>query len=101
MNSIALRRISIIGAILTVLVAIDGFYMVFAKYHPDDTNGLANLSDGATVLIADMNPDGEKVAAQIRGRGNTAEFFMLDVRDSAQIAMVKRVEEIRSAAQVK
>jgi len=56
MNPIMLRRISIIGAILTVLVAIDGLYMVFANYKPDDTanNGFASFhpSDGQTVLIA-------------------------------------------------
>ncbi len=35
---------------------------------------------GATVVLADMNPDGEQVAA---GLGGT--FFKLDVRDSAQV----------------
>ncbi|MEO8395769.1 MAG: SDR family oxidoreductase [Chloroflexota bacterium] len=43
---------------------------------------------GATVLIADMNPAGEQIATQIRANGGTAEFFKLDVRDSAQIAAV-------------
>lgn len=56
MKPITLRRIAIVGAILTVLVAIDGLYMVFANYKPDDTgnNGFGNFhpSDGQTVLIA-------------------------------------------------
>jgi Ca2+/H+ antiporter len=55
-NSAALRRISIIGAILTVLLIIDGLYMVLTNYKPDDTsgNGFASFhpSDGQTVLIA-------------------------------------------------
>ncbi|BCL82422.1 hypothetical protein ccbrp13_48870 [Ktedonobacteria bacterium brp13] len=56
MNAVTLRRISIAGAILTVLLAIDGLYMVLSNYHPSDTgnNGFANIhpSDGQTVLIA-------------------------------------------------
>jgi len=56
MNPIMLRRISIIGAVLTVLVAADGLFMVLANYKPDDTanNGFASFhpSDGGTVLIA-------------------------------------------------
>jgi Na+(H+)/acetate symporter ActP len=56
MRPITLRRIAIVGAVLTVLVAIDGLYMVFANYKPDDTsnNGFGNFhpSDGQTVLIA-------------------------------------------------
>lgn len=56
MNPQSLRRISIAGAILTVLIAIDGFYMVLSNYHPDDTgnNGFGSFhpSDGVTVLIA-------------------------------------------------
>jgi len=56
MNAVTLRRISIAGAILTVLLAIDGLYMVLSNYHPGDTgnNGFGNIhpSDGQTVLIA-------------------------------------------------
>jgi drug/metabolite transporter (DMT)-like permease len=56
MNPLTLKRISIVGAILTVLIAIDGLYMVFTNYHPDDTsnNGFGSFhpSDGVTVLIA-------------------------------------------------
>jgi Na+(H+)/acetate symporter ActP len=56
MKPITLRRIAIVGAILTVLVAADGLYMVLANYKPDDTsnNGFGNFhpSDGQTVLIA-------------------------------------------------
>jgi len=56
MNPVTLRRIAIVGAILTVLVAIDGLYMVLANYKPDDTsnNGFGSFhpSDGQTVLIA-------------------------------------------------
>lgn len=56
MNPVTLRRTAIGAIILAVLVGIDGFYMVFANYHPDDTsnNGFGNFhpSDGQTVLIA-------------------------------------------------
>lgn len=56
MNRSTLMRIGIIAAIMTVLVAIDGIYMIIANYHPDDTanNGIGNFhpSDGVTVLIA-------------------------------------------------
>lgn len=56
MNPFVLKRISLVGAILTVLIAIDGLYMVFTNYHPDDTsnNGFGGFhpSDGVTVLIA-------------------------------------------------
>ena len=56
MNPVTLRRIAIVGAILTVLVAIDGLYMVLVNYKPDDTsnNGFLSFhpSDGQTVLIA-------------------------------------------------
>ncbi|EFH81248.1 hypothetical protein [Ktedonobacter racemifer] len=53
MNPVALRRIAIAGLILTLLVAIDGIYMVVTNYNPDDTSGhMSHLSDGATVLIA-------------------------------------------------
>ncbi|HKF39046.1 MAG TPA: hypothetical protein VKB35_19270 [Ktedonobacteraceae bacterium] len=56
MKPITLRRIAIVGAVLTVLVAADGLYMVLANYKPGDTsaNGFGNFhpSDGQTVLIA-------------------------------------------------
>ena len=56
MNPVTLRRIAIVGAILTVLVALDGLYMVLANYKPGDTsnNGFLSFhpSDGQTVLIA-------------------------------------------------
>jgi hypothetical protein len=56
MSPLVLRRIAIGGAILTVLLAIDGLYMVFANYHPDDTSnngfGAFHPSDGQTLLIA-------------------------------------------------
>lgn len=56
MNPVTLRRIAIAGAILTVLVALDGLYMVLANYKPGDTsnNGFLSFhpSDGQTVLIA-------------------------------------------------
>lgn len=50
---------------------------------------------GATVLIADMNPAGEQIAAQIRSNSGTAEFFKLDVRDSSQIAAVVQAIQTR------
>jgi len=51
MSSIALRRIAIIAGILTVLVAIDGLYMLLTRYNQGETANY-NLPDGATVLIA-------------------------------------------------
>ena len=56
MDPVTLRRIAIVSTILTVLIAIDGLYMVLVNYKPDDTsnNGFASFhpSDGQTVLIA-------------------------------------------------
>jgi Na+(H+)/acetate symporter ActP len=56
MNPVKLRRIAIASAVLAILVGIDGFYMVFSNYQPDDTsnNGFGSFhpSDGQTVLIA-------------------------------------------------
>lgn len=53
MNPIALRRIAIAGLILTLLVAIDGIYMVASNYKPDDTSSnTLHMSDGMTVLVA-------------------------------------------------
>jgi drug/metabolite transporter (DMT)-like permease len=56
MNPFVLKRISLVGAILTVLIAVDGLYMIATNYHPDDTsnNGFGGFhpSDGVTVLIA-------------------------------------------------
>ena len=56
MDPVTLRRIAIVSAILTVLIAIDGLYMVLVNYQPDDTsnNGFGSFhpSDGQTVLIA-------------------------------------------------
>lgn len=51
MNPRVLRLIAIAGAILTVLVGIDGIYMMVAHYKPGDVNSY-NLSDGATVVVA-------------------------------------------------
>ena len=51
MNPVTLRRIGIAGAILTVLVAIDGIYMLVSKYNGGEVQNY-NLPDGATVLIA-------------------------------------------------
>ena len=51
MNPVTLRRIGIAGAILTVLLAIDGIYMLVARYNDGEVANY-NLPDGATVLIA-------------------------------------------------
>ena len=51
MNPVTLRRIGIAGAILTLLVAIDGIYMLVSRYNDGETQNY-NLPDGATVLIA-------------------------------------------------
>ncbi|HEY4388312.1 MAG TPA: hypothetical protein VGN34_28000 [Ktedonobacteraceae bacterium] len=51
MNSVTLKRIAIIGAVLTVLLAIDGMYMLVTHYNKNETMNY-NLPDGATVLIA-------------------------------------------------
>ena len=54
-------------------------------------------SRGATALIADMNPAGEQIAAQIRASGGTSEFFKLDVRDSDQVAAAIQAIQTRYA----
>ena len=46
-----LRLLGIIGAVLTVLLAIDGIYMLVSSYNKGETQNF-NLPDGATVLIA-------------------------------------------------
>lgn len=46
-----LRLLSIIAGILTVLLAIDGIYMLVAQYNGNETQNFG-LHDGATVLIA-------------------------------------------------
>ena len=51
MSSITLRRIAIITTIMTVLVAIDGIYMLVTRYNQGETQNF-NLPDGTTVLIA-------------------------------------------------
>ena len=72
-NPRALRLIAIIGGILTVLVGIDGLYMVLTHYQPSDVNNY-NLSDGATVLVAAALLLIVSVAAFIlSNRANTAQ----------------------------
>jgi heme/copper-type cytochrome/quinol oxidase subunit 2 len=46
-----LRLLSIIAGVLTVLLAIDGIYMLVSKYNGNETQNFG-LHDGATVLIA-------------------------------------------------
>ncbi len=46
-----LRLLSIIAGILTVLLAIDGIYMLVSQYNGNETQNFG-LHDGATVLIA-------------------------------------------------
>jgi uncharacterized membrane protein len=46
-----LRLLSIIAGILTLLLAIDGIYMLVSHYNGDETQNFG-LHDGATVLIA-------------------------------------------------
>jgi hypothetical protein len=47
------RLIAIAGLILTVLLAIDGLFMVISNYKPDDTSSnTLHMSDGVTVLVA-------------------------------------------------
>ncbi len=53
MNARTLRRIGIIGLILTVLVGLDSIYMFATNYKPDDAgNNTLHMTDGTTVLIA-------------------------------------------------
>ena len=53
MNSQTLRRIGIIGLILTVLVGLDSIYMFATNYKPDDAgSNTLHMTDGTTVLIA-------------------------------------------------
>lgn len=46
-----LRLLGIIGAVLTVLLAADGIYMLVSRYKDNETANFG-LPDGATVLIA-------------------------------------------------
>ena len=46
-----LRLLGIIGAVLTVLLAADGIYMLVSRYNGNETQNF-HLPDGATVLIA-------------------------------------------------
>lgn len=46
-----MKRITILSSILTVLVGIDGIYMMAVHYKPDDVNRF-NLSDGGTLIFA-------------------------------------------------
>jgi len=46
-----LRLLSIIAGILTVLLAINGIYMLVSRYNGNETQNFG-LHDGATVLIA-------------------------------------------------
>ncbi|GCE28284.1 hypothetical protein KDA_37680 [Dictyobacter alpinus] len=53
MNPVFLRRTAIAGLILTVLLALDGIYMIVSNYQPDDAGDHPlHMSDGTTVLIA-------------------------------------------------
>ncbi|MBV9227885.1 MAG: hypothetical protein JOZ18_01135 [Chloroflexi bacterium] len=53
MNPVTMRRIAIAGAILAILVAIDGLFMIITNYKPDDSSSnIFHLSDGGTVLLA-------------------------------------------------
>ncbi len=53
MNTRTLRRIGIIGLILTLLVGLDGMYMLATNYKPDDAgSNTLHMTDGTTVLIA-------------------------------------------------
>ena len=51
MNPVTLRRIAIISAVLTALLALDGIYMLVSRYNNNETQNY-HLPDGATVLIA-------------------------------------------------
>lgn len=46
-----LRRVAIVSAILTALLALDGAYLVATNYAPDDVFNY-NLSTGGTALVA-------------------------------------------------
>ena len=46
-----MKNIAIFSAIMTVLLGIDGIYMIATHYKKDDVNNF-HLSDGGTVLVA-------------------------------------------------
>ncbi|KLU60836.1 hypothetical protein CEB3_c28090 [Peptococcaceae bacterium CEB3] len=46
-----MKRIAILSAALTVLVGLDGVYMMATHYKPKDVNSF-NLSDGGTLMVA-------------------------------------------------
>ncbi len=53
MNARTLRLVGIIGLVLTVLLALDGIYMLVTNYKPDDAgNNVLHLTDGTNLLIA-------------------------------------------------
>ena len=52
-----MKRAAIVFSVVTVLLFIDGLYMVLANYHPGDANTFFgnqnwNLSDGEVTLIS-------------------------------------------------
>lgn len=46
--------------------------------------------EGAKVAVTDMNPEGEKVAAEIRKKGGTAHFWRLDTTNEREVFRVFR-----------
>lgn len=46
--------------------------------------------EGAKVAVTDMNPVGEKVAAEIRKKGGTAEFWRMDTTNEKEVFRVFR-----------
>ena len=46
-----MRRIAWISAVLTLLLAVDGLYMLTTQYNPDDVYNF-RLSSGGTMLVA-------------------------------------------------
>jgi hypothetical protein len=52
-----MKRLTLVFAVISALLLIDGLYMVLANYHPDDQNtffgnGNLVLSDGEVTLIS-------------------------------------------------
>jgi hypothetical protein len=81
MKQIIFKRLWIAGAILTVLLALDGVYMVVSNYRPEDVaNNTLHVSDGVTMLIAAVLMLVSTIAAFISARRSTSASVVLNAR---------------------
>jgi NAD(P)-dependent dehydrogenase (short-subunit alcohol dehydrogenase family) len=55
-----------------------------AAHGMGESEALLFAREGASVIVADVDPDGQKVAANITGAGGRAQFVKLDVANEAE-----------------